>query len=88
MFDGIGEWWHELMQNMIDGLGEALQNFLDKLPDSPFNLISNDAVVEYMGYLNWIVPVSEIVAILQLWITAILIYYTYVVILRWIRAIQ
>jgi hypothetical protein len=42
----------------------------------------------YMGWINWLVPVDQIVAILTAWGSAILIYYIYVTILRWIKAIQ
>lgn len=86
--DGIGQWFHDLIQDAIDGLGDTLESVLDVLPDSPFNLIDNSAVSEYMGFLNWLVPMTEIVAILQLWVVAISTYYVVVVVLRWIKAID
>ncbi len=86
--DGIGQWFHDLLQNVIDGLGDTLESILDILPDSPFVAIDNSPVSEYIGYINWIVPMTEIIAILQVWVVAIATYYLVVIVLRWIKAIQ
>ncbi len=86
--DGIGQWFHDLLQNVIDGLGDTLESILDILPDSPFTAIDNSPISEYIGYINWIVPMTEIIAILQVWVVAIATYYLVVIVLRWIKAIQ
>ncbi len=88
IFSGIGQWFHDLLQDGIDGLGETLEDIINVLPDSPFNLIDNSSVSTYMGWLNWLVPVSQIVAILQVWVVAVGIYYVVVIVLRWIKAID
>ncbi len=73
----------------------ALNPFIDEWiahqlinPRSPFNLIDNSSVSTYMGWLNWLVPVSQIVAILQVGVVAVGIYYVVVIVLRWIKAID
>ena len=86
--EGIGQWFHNFAQNVIDGLGDTLEWVLDLLPDSPFTAISNVDVSGYMGWLNWLVPITQMVAILQTWVTAIIAYYLYVIILRWIKAVS
>ena len=86
--EGIGQWFHDLLQNIIDGLGDTLESILSILPDSPFIAIDNSPVSEYIGYINWIVPMTEIIAILQVWVVAIATYYLVVIVLRWIKAIQ
>jgi len=58
------------------------------LPDSPFTMISNSAIGEYIGYINWILPLQQIVAILQVWVVAIAIFYIYQAILRWVKAVN
>ncbi|MFA5543613.1 MAG: hypothetical protein WDA47_07530 [Bacilli bacterium] len=60
-------------------------SLLSFLPDSPFTLIENSSISEYLGYINYIVPVSQIVAILQAWVVAIAVYYIYQAILRWVK---
>jgi len=84
----LGNWFINVGQNIIDGLGTVFENILDLLPDSPFTLIDNSPIADYIGWFNWIIPMDEIIAILQLWGTAILVYYAWVVILRWVKAVE
>ena len=58
------------------------------LPPSPFQAISNSAVAQYLAGFNWIFPISEVVAILQAWVVAILTWYLASAALRWAQAIQ
>lgn len=77
---------------ILEKLGSLLMSALtwvvQFLPDSPFQLINNNDVQTFMGTLNWFLPMSQIVAELQLWITAVAVYYVYQIVLRWIRAID
>lgn len=76
----------------FDSLGSNVLNALSwvvhLLPDSPFRAIANSDVQSFIGTLNWFLPMSQIVAEMELWITAVAIFYVYQVILRWIRAIE
>ena len=58
------------------------------LPDSPFKLLSNSPISQYLPYINYFIDVATILDILVAWITCIGIYYGYQVILRWIKAIN
>ena len=80
-FLGIFDAW-------CDALQGVLSRIIDLLPDSPFLLIDNSPIADYIGWLNWLIPMQQIIAILQLWVTAIAIKYVWVVILRWIKAID
>lgn len=75
------------MDSILSNLMNALTWVIELLPDSPFQAISNADVNEFMGGLNWIIPLDKIVAELELWLTAVVIFYAYQIILRWIRAI-
>lgn len=59
------------------------------LPRSPFrraiNLISQ---IPYMEYIAWFLPLQEVILILMWWGSAITLYYAYMIILRWIKAID
>lgn len=80
----------------VDGIGNGVLNFAqDKsnflvsfLPVSPFkraiNLIGN---IPYMNEIMWFIPIQEMVLILMWWGTAIGVYYAYMVVLRWVKAI-
>lgn len=58
------------------------------LPASPFQTVTN-AIMEipYLQYLNWFFPVTECIAVLEVWLSAIVIYYLYSAIMRWIKII-
>lgn len=68
----------------------AIMNFLvSALPNSPFqNIVNNSTVSSYINGLNWVLPITQIIATLELWLTAITVVYVYQVLLRWVKAIE
>ena len=77
-----------MWDSMLDGIMAALNWILQLLPNSPFGIVDTAPVDEFLGTLNWFLPLSEIIAEVELWLGCVLIYYTYMLILRWSRAIQ
>lgn len=78
---------------MFDFMKEILDKFLNiltaLLPVSPFaGIIDNLEALPYLGYINWFIPVGEMVSIAVTWVTAIGIYYLYSVIARWVKLIS
>lgn len=71
-----------------DKLTDALEWVVNLLPDSPFVAISNTGVAQSIRYLNWALPISEALVIMEAWTTAIAIFYIYQAVLRWIKAIE
>lgn len=81
----------------VEGIGNDILSWLqDKanfliqfLPTSPFkramNLIGN---IPYIQEINWFIPIDDMVLILMYWGSAITLYYGYMVILRWVKAIE
>jgi flagellar biosynthesis protein FliQ len=70
-------------------LNNVLAVVAQVLPDSPFQAISKiPEVTAVLGFVNWVVPLSEMMAIFQAWITAIVVFYVYQIVLRWARAIE
>lgn len=58
------------------------------LPTSPFqSFISAIPNIPYLAELNWFFPVSECLAVMQLWLTVVALYYLYSVIMRFIGLI-
>lgn len=58
------------------------------LPSSPFQMaIQSVGSIPYLSYLNWFFPVTECIAVLEVWLSAIVIYYVYSAIMRWIKII-
>lgn len=81
---------------MLDSLGEiitgGLEAILSFFPPSPFALLdeltASPEIAEWLGFLNWFIPVNSFVAILETWLACIAIYYVWQVILRWLKAIE
>lgn len=78
--------------NFFDSLGSNLMNALtwviELLPNSPFQAINTSEVSSFMGTLNWFIPIDKMVAELELWLSCVVIFYVYQIILRWVRAIE
>lgn len=83
--------------NILDIGNEILNWVQDKaywlistcLPTSPFRaIIDRMGEVPYLKEIAWFVPIEEIVLLLLYWTSAILLYYGYQVILRWVKAID
>lgn len=77
-----------MFNGIIKGMATALGAVVNILPNSPFQAIDNTAVGEFLGSLAWIIPIPQIIAILQAWVVAVGIYYLVQVILRWVKAIE
>ena len=72
--------------NWVEGKSTFLANFL---PLSPFRRsIDRIHSIPYIEAINWIVPIDEIILIMFYWGTAIAVYYAYMIVLRWVKAIE
>lgn len=76
------------MDMILKNLQNILSWVLALLPDSPFLQLDNSPVKPYLSALNWIVPVNFMISTMELWLTAIAVYYVYQAVLRWARAIS
>lgn len=73
---------------IIIACGDILTFIFALLPNSPFNLIDMSSLTNFIGYLNYLIPVTEIVSILTLWTSCIGIYYIYQIVLRWVKVVE
>lgn len=77
---------------MGDILSGGVKAILSLLPDSPFNILDNldptGQIVEWLGFVNWFVPIYSFVGILEGWLLCVAIYYVYQIVLRWLNAIE
>jgi hypothetical protein len=76
------------INKLISGLSLALSSIVSLLPDSPFKDINVSLDSNLLGYLNWMFPIDDMLSVLTLWVSSILIYYVYSIVLRWVKAIQ
>ena len=78
--------------DIINALGAKLEDILrwviNLLPDSPFMALNSSPIQPYLQALNWIVPIDFMISTMSAWLVAIVVYYVYSVILRWVKAIS
>ncbi len=79
--------------DFFEKLGTTLSSVADKiidaLPRSPFvYLTANPTVKEYLGYINWFIPIYSMIGLLEGWLTCIFIFYGVQAILRWANIIE
>lgn len=72
--------------NFVQDKGKV---FISLLPTSPFrSVIDQINNIPFLSYINWFLPLDFVVGALMAWVTAITVYYAYMLILRWIKAID
>lgn len=75
-------WLSEQFQKIMDGLFKIL-------PKSPIiYLEANSEIKQIISYINWFCPIYTWIAILEGWLTCILIWYAVQIVLRWVKAIE
>lgn len=82
----------DIFGSIFGWLQDQLNNILSwvvlLLPPSPFSLLDMTPLHDYLGYINYFVPLDYITSLLSAWGLAILTYYIYHIILRWVKAIN
>lgn len=75
--------------DMLSGLWGKFSGFLKGvLPLSPFRQFLNSfADIPFLGYLNWFIPVRDILIVFSAWLSAVALYYFYSIIMRWLKVI-
>lgn len=77
-----------MLETIVSWLNNALGWVFSFLPDSPFQqFLSNTPIADYLGYVAYFVDISFMVTVLDSWLAAIAIYYIYMAVLRWVKAL-
>ena len=85
----LGNFFSQAKDWLTDAINAIQSAIMVLLPDSPFkNLVLPREIQEILGYINWLVPFYMIGNTLLAWTGAIVVYYAYQIILRWIKSIQ
>lgn len=59
------------------------------LPSSPFTFLEkNETVSNIIGYANYFIPFDFFIATLEVWLSAVVVYYIWQGILRWTKAVS
>ena len=73
------------MQELWQAFGDKIVNVL---PRSPFLQFIENVEMPYLPYLNWLIPVREMVQVFGAWLGAIAVFYLVQIVLRWVKVIQ
>lgn len=71
-----------------DFLNGLIQSIIAALPQDPFQVYLSGVSGDWVGWLNWFIPVKAINRVLAAWITAVLAFYAYQAIARWMHLIR
>lgn len=78
----------DIINSFLSWLKDIVVKAIDLLPDNPFTLDIPENVHTIIGYLNYFIPIGQMVTILTVWTSAILVFYVVSLLLRWIKAIE
>jgi len=81
-------WLINSINAIIRGIGVALKSCLGLLPNSPFSVLDNSAIAQYLPTLNYFLPITEIISVGEGWLVCVALYYMYQAVLRTINLIQ
>ena len=79
--------------DILDKLGSTFSDLWDKLldvlPKSPISYLEADPEVKViLSYVNYFIPISAFISMLEVWLVAVAAYYALQLILRWFKMIE
>lgn len=76
----------------MDGFSQVGQKIIDLLPGSPFSgliaSLKKSQIMQYMPYINWIIPVKAMLVVFNTWLIALATYLLLSALLRWAKLIS
>lgn len=74
-----------ILENIFAQLKLGLSKLLPLSPFSDYIGVLSD--LPAVGWLNWFVPVRQILIIFSVWLTAVGLFYGYSILLRWLKVL-
>lgn len=78
----------KFLQFILDAIAAVLSFLVSLLPKSPFTWLDGSQFADLLAKINYFVPISDFVAILELWLVSVGMYYLYSIWARWVKVIQ
>ena len=67
----------------------VLSLVISLIPGSPFSgMVSMVHQIPYLSYLNWFVPIPEIIVIMESWLAVVSVYYTILFALNYVGILK
>ena len=85
----VGETLAGWFYDLCSLVSSILDWLIGLLPDSTLNALSElpAGVAQYLGWVNWFLPVTEIAIMLAGWVGALLLYYVVVLIMKFFKVV-
>lgn len=78
-----------MLNSIVSLFNSIYVSVIDVLPRSPLtNFINALGEIPFLQELNWFIPVGEIIAVSEVWLSAIAVYYLYSAMMRFSRLIK
>lgn len=77
-----------ILNGLIEICGNAVNGVLSLLPMSPFSNLSLSVGADIVAYINFFVPVGQMITISSAWLSCIAIWYVVQICLRWLKAAE
>lgn len=77
-----------ILSGLLSYLGNILSVLINTLPSSPFQSVSADGLSDWFSWLNYFVPVSQMIVFLSAYLSAVAVWYGIRWVLRFARYIQ
>ncbi|WNC17865.1 hypothetical protein [Brevibacillus brevis] len=84
----IGQFFIDLLNKIIEGLGAILSLILQIFPDSPFSQPSSPPSSVNLGYITWLFDFPTWLSHIAALLTCLIVYYSVRVVARWVKLIR
>lgn len=78
----------KILQGILNFIAWVVNSVISLLPQSPFLNVSSGVIDDWLGYVNYFVPVGQIMAVFTLWLSAITMWYLYRWVFRFVKYID
>ena len=77
------------LQGILNAFGTILNTILKLFPKSPFLVLNQFALdSDLLKYLNYLLPINEIVVFTEAWLVCVGVYMIYSAVARWVKLID
>lgn len=78
----------DILTTVIPFFGVIIAVILTVLPTSPLSAYINQlSTIPWLSVANWFIPIPEMIAVMETWLTAYVVYLAYKSIMKYIKVI-
>lgn len=92
LIDSLYEGTINAINAIISGVGAAIAFVVGLLPDmGAYNFtppVSAPGQQDFLGFINWLLPVNHLVSSISLYVAAIILYFAMAPVLRWFKVVR